>query len=145
MMTAFNVVRLKAKAEYEEDVIQFHRDIKDTFPGMLRYSFIKTAGERTYCWIGEWDNYDSIVYARPLLVMTLDRMRPMLEDLGTGVGVTDAVSGSVIVETFIVSEPEPVDDIPVKKPKPKKAKTEKSKVVKTKATKSKAVKAKKAK
>jgi hypothetical protein len=136
-MKAVNVVRLRAKPEYEADVIQFHRDIKDTFPGMLRYSFIKT-GERTYCWIGEWDNYDSIINARPLLVMTLDRMRPMLEDLGEGRGITDPVSGEALFITELVPE-----TAPGKKPKAIKTTAQKSKTAKT--TKSKAEKTTKAK
>jgi hypothetical protein len=47
---------------------------------------------------GEWDSMASIENARPAMVSTLDRLRGMLEDLGGGLGVTDPVSGEVVVE-----------------------------------------------
>jgi hypothetical protein len=67
------------------------------FAGSKRYVLIKT-GERTYCVIGEWDSLASIVAARPNMIATLDTFRDMLEDLGGGLGVTDPVSGEVILE-----------------------------------------------
>ena len=33
------------------------------------------------------------------MIETLDRIRGMLEDLGNGLGVTDPVSGEVVVES----------------------------------------------
>jgi len=35
--------------------------------------------------------------ARPQMVATLDKFRALLEDLGDGKGVTDAVSGPVVL------------------------------------------------
>ena len=58
---------------------------------------IKT-GERTYCIIAEWSDMDALAKARPNMVATLDTFRPMLEDLGGGLGVTDPVSGPVVLE-----------------------------------------------
>jgi hypothetical protein len=58
---------------------------------------IKT-GDRTYCAIGEWDSYQSIVAARPKMIAMLDSFRDTLEDLGGGVGVTDPVSGEAVFE-----------------------------------------------
>ena len=48
--------------------------------------------------IGEWDSMDAIVAARPQMIKSLDTFRDMLEDLGGDLGVTDAVSGEVVVE-----------------------------------------------
>ena len=36
---------------------------------------------------------NSIVAARPQMIAQLDKVRPLLEDLGGGLGVTDPVSG----------------------------------------------------
>jgi hypothetical protein len=66
-------------------------------PGFRRFVLIKT-GDRTYCAIGEWDSYQSIVAARPKMIATLDSFRDMLEDLGGGLGVTDPVSGEAVFE-----------------------------------------------
>ena len=41
---------------------------------------------------------DAIVAARPTMIATLDRSRAMLEDLGGDLGVTDPVSGEVVLE-----------------------------------------------
>ena len=38
-----------------------------------------------------------IVNARPDMIKDLDRWRDLLEDLGGGLGVTDPVSGEVVV------------------------------------------------
>ena len=55
-------------------------------------------GDRSYCVIVEWDSYEAIVAARPLMIGLLDGMREHLEDLGGGLGLTDPVSGEVVVE-----------------------------------------------
>jgi hypothetical protein len=41
---------------------------------------------------------DKIVAARPAMIGTLDSFRGMLEDLGGGLGVTDTISGEVVVD-----------------------------------------------
>jgi len=41
---------------------------------------------------------DAIAKARPNMVATLDSFRHLLEDLGGGLGVTDPVSGPVVLE-----------------------------------------------
>ena len=67
-MTAFNVVRFRVKPGREEQFVNAHRDAEANFPGMRRVALVKT-GERAYCVIG-----------------------------GGGLGVTDPVSGDVVVE-----------------------------------------------
>lgn len=41
---------------------------------------------------------DAIAGARPKMIGLLDGFRPMLEDLGGGLGVTDPISGEVVVD-----------------------------------------------
>jgi hypothetical protein len=96
-MTAFNVVRFKVKPGREEAFVEGHRRAGMSFKGFLRGSLVKT-GERAYCMVGEWDSFDSLAAARPQMIAVLDTFRADLEDLGGGLGVTDPVSGTVVVE-----------------------------------------------
>ena len=96
-MTAFNVVRFRVKPGREPDSIAAHRKAHRDYVGFKRFSLIKT-GDRTYCVIGEWDSQQSLVAARPKMIAMLDTFRDTLEDLGGGLGVTDPVSGEVVVE-----------------------------------------------
>ncbi len=95
-MTAFNVVRFRTKPGQEEAFLNEHRDLA-VFPGMRRFSLMKT-GERSYCIVGEWESMATLIAARPTMIGKLDRMRGMLEDLGGGLGLTDAASGDVLIE-----------------------------------------------
>jgi hypothetical protein len=96
-MTAFNVVRFRVKPGNEQRFIDEHRKVRSQFKGFLGGSLVKT-GDHTFCMIGEWRNFQSIVAARPQMIATLDGLRDMLEDLGGGLGVTDPVSGEVVVK-----------------------------------------------
>jgi len=96
-MTAFNVVRFRVKPGRESEFVAAHRKAHPEFTGFKRFVLIKT-GDRTYCAIGEWDSYQSIVTARPRMIAMLETFRDTLEDLGAGLGVTDPVSGEVVVE-----------------------------------------------
>jgi hypothetical protein len=96
-MTAFNVVRFRVKPGREQAFIDAHRRADTTFKGFLRGSLVKT-GDRRYCMIGEWDSYESLVQARPKMIAVLDAFRADLENLGADLGVTDPVSGEVVVD-----------------------------------------------
>lgn len=96
-MTAYNVVRFRTKPGREQDFLDEHRNLARSFSGFRRGGILKT-GERAYCLIGEWDSMASIVAARPAMLANLDRLRDMLEDLGNGLGVTDPVSGEVVLD-----------------------------------------------
>jgi hypothetical protein len=96
-MTAFNVVRFRVKPGREAEFLQAHRAPRTDFAGFKRFSMVKT-GDRAYCVIGEWDSYESLKAARPKMVAMLDTFRDTLEDLGGGLGVTDPVSGEVVLE-----------------------------------------------
>ena len=96
-MTAFNIVRFRVKPGREEAFIEAHRRATTGFKGFRRASLVKT-GERSYAMVGEWDSFDSLAAARPQMIALLDTFRAELEDLGNGLGVTDPVSGSVVLE-----------------------------------------------
>ena len=51
----------------------------------------------TYCIIAEWADVESLAKARSEMIKTLDSFRDTLEDLGGGLGVTDPVSGPVVM------------------------------------------------
>jgi hypothetical protein len=74
-----------------------HRNVHERWPGLRRASIIKT-GEQSYCIIAEWSDMEALAAARPKMIETLNTFRDTLEDLGTGLGVTDPVAGPVVLE-----------------------------------------------
>ncbi|MGA7183397.1 MAG: DUF718 domain-containing protein [Pseudolabrys sp.] len=97
-MTAFNIVRFRVKPGHQEQFIAQHRGMN---PGG---SLVRT-GEDTFCLIGEWASFQKIVDARPLMINILDGFRDHLEDLGGGLGLTDPVSGEVVVKLRTTKAP----------------------------------------
>jgi len=95
-MTAFNAVRFRVKAGREQEFLDAHKNISADWPGLKHVNLIKT-GDRSYCIIGEWTDMDALANARPKMIATLDTFRNMLEDLGGGFGVSDPVSGPVVM------------------------------------------------
>lgn len=96
-MKALNVVRFRVKPGEEQRFLEAHRRARLEAPGFRGAAVIKT-GERSYCVIGGWDDYASLVAARPKMIAILDTFRDTLEDLGGDLGVTDPVSGETVVE-----------------------------------------------
>lgn len=96
-MTAFNTVRFRVKPGGEQEFLDAHKGIETRWPGVRRANIIKT-GDRTYCIIAEWNDMDALAKARAHMNSTLDSFRSTLEDLGDGLGVTDPVSGPVVLE-----------------------------------------------
>jgi hypothetical protein len=95
-MTAYNAVRFRVKPGREQDFLDAHKRVEGDWPGLEHANIIKT-GERTYCIIAEWTDMDALTKARPDMIATLDSFRDTLEDLGGGLGVTDPVSGPVVL------------------------------------------------
>ena len=95
-MTAFNAVRFRVKPGRDQEFLDAHRKIDSDWPGLRHVNMIKT-GDRSYCIIAEWTDADALVKARPMMIATLDSFRDTLEDLGGGLGVTDPVSGPVVL------------------------------------------------
>ena len=96
-MTAFNAVRFQVKPGRDQEFLDAHRRVERNWPGLRHANIIKT-GEGRYCIIAEWDGMDSLVAARPSMIATLDSFRDTLEDLGGDLGLTDPVSGPVVLE-----------------------------------------------
>lgn len=93
-MTAFNAVRFRVKPGRDQEFLDAHKTVGSSWPGLVHANIIKT-GDQTYCLIAEWKDMDACVAARPNMIATLNSFRDTLEDLGSGLGVTDAVAGSV--------------------------------------------------
>ena len=93
-MTAFNVVRFKVKSGMEEAFLDAHRNV--AWPGLNHANMIKT-GDQRYCLVAEWESAEALAAARPHMIATLNSFRETLDDLGGGLGVTDAVSGPVVL------------------------------------------------
>ncbi len=96
-MTAFNAVRFRVKPGREQEFLDAHKQAPRDWPGLRHVNMIKT-GERSYCIIAEWDSIDTLAAARPHMIATLNSFRDTLDDLGGGFGVTDPVSGPVVLE-----------------------------------------------
>ena len=96
-MAAFNVVRFRIKPGREERFLAAHRDGRADWPGLVRGAIIKT-GEDGYCLIGEWAEPRAIAAACNSMIETLNSFRDTLDAAGPGQGVTDAVSGAVVLE-----------------------------------------------
>ena len=96
-MTAFNAVRFKVKPGREQEFLDAHRKVGSDWAG-LRHASIIEAGRGRYCIIAEWDDMEAMTAARPHMIATLDGFRDTLEDLGGDLGVTDPVSGPVVLE-----------------------------------------------
>lgn len=95
-MAAFNAVRFRVKPGRDQEFLDAHRAIAADWPGLRHASIIDT-GDGGYCIIAEWDDMASIAAARPVMIATLDSFRDTLEDLGGERGVTDPVSGTVVL------------------------------------------------
>jgi hypothetical protein len=94
-MTAYNIVRFRVKPGSEQAFIDAHK-VAPKWKGFRGGALVKT-GERTFCIVAEWASFQKIVDARPQMIGMLDTFRNMLEDQGNGLGITDPVSGEVVV------------------------------------------------
>ena len=100
-MTKFsNVVRYEVKSEFVDDFLKVFFDLPPMggyYKGIFSQYLIKTS-EHNYCGVGLWESEDAMVEAMPKMISFLDTMRHMLEEISPELGVTDAVTGSVVVE-----------------------------------------------
>jgi hypothetical protein len=123
-----NVVRFRVKPGCEQQFIEAHRSMRPNFAGFLGGRVVKT-GDRTFCVLAEWRNFDALAAARPEMIALLDTMRELLEDLGGGLGVTDPVSGDVVVNLEV---PRGAKSSASKKRAPKKSRAQRKTKRKTK-------------
>lgn len=95
-MTVFNVVRFKIKPGMDDTFLDAHRNTVADWAGLRHANIIKT-GEERYCIIAEWESMEALAVGRPQMIATLDGFRHTLMDQGGGLGVTDPVSGPVVL------------------------------------------------
>ena len=100
MSKFMNVVRSKVKEgkkdEYMKKLKEFFNNMKGT-EGLISMKQVQT-GSNSMCIIGEWKDEQAIVKARDKMIAGLDSVRLLLEEISPELGVTDPVSGPVIME-----------------------------------------------
>ncbi len=102
-MTAMNVVHMRVKPGQEDEFVRIHKDMDArTMPGVRNFWLVRS-GERSFMVVGEWDSLDALAAARPAMIANLDKLRPLLEDLGGGRGLTEPWSGDVALKWVAVS------------------------------------------
>ena len=94
-MTAMNIVHMRVKPGNEAEFLAIHEQLDRTSLHGLRNFWAVKTGERSFCIVGEWQDATALWAARPAMIANLDRLRPLLEDLGGGRGVTEPWSGEV--------------------------------------------------
>jgi hypothetical protein len=95
-MTMMNVVHMRVKPGPVDACLAIHESMP-RMAGMRSFRLVKS-GERSFIAVGEWDSQDGMVAARPAMIANPDQLRPILEDLGGGRGVTEPWSGEVVLQ-----------------------------------------------
>ena len=100
MSKFMNIVRSKVKEgkkdEYMKKLKEFFNNMKGT-DGLISMKQIQT-GSNNMCIVREWKDEQSITKARDEMIVGLDTVRPLLDEISPELGVTDPVSGPVIME-----------------------------------------------
>jgi hypothetical protein len=94
-MTAMNIVHMRVKPGQEAEFIALHKELNAALMVGMRNFWLTKVGERSYCVVGEWTDMEALVNGRPAMIASLDKIRPVLEDLGGGRGLTEPYSGEV--------------------------------------------------
>jgi hypothetical protein len=95
-MPALNVVRFRVRPGMDQVFLDAHRHHRAAWPGLTRGRIV-AAGDRSFVLVGEWPDMAALGSARAPMIETLNSFRHALEDLGPGLGVTDAISGDVVL------------------------------------------------
>ena len=101
MSKFMNVVRSKVKEDKKDEYINKLKEFFDSMKGtdgLVSMKQIQTESN-SMCIIGEWQDEQSIAKARDKMIAGLDAVRPLLEEISPELGVTDPVSGPVIMES----------------------------------------------
>ena len=111
-MKAYNVVRFRVKPGREDDFIERNRQMSEhPMQGFLGGALVKT-GERTYCFMGEWENFDAIVAAlaiSPGMTVAVEAVTPLTPPVVTSADVVMApapvLPGSSPLKLAVHGEP----------------------------------------
>ena len=66
--------------------------------GWAAAAYLAKTGQQTYVAYGLWESEEKMANARPKMIELLDNIRHLLEEQSPELGVTDPVSGTVVVE-----------------------------------------------
>ena len=94
-----NVVRFRVKSGKQQEFESVFSKT-EKWDGQLLHILAKT-GQQTYVAYGLWESEKKMADARPQMIGLLDSARHFLEELSPELGVTDPVSGNVVIETHI--------------------------------------------
>jgi len=101
MSKFMNVVRSKVKESKKDELMKKFKEFFDNMKGtdcLISMKLIQTGSNNIMCTIGEWKDEQSIAKARDKMIAGLDTVRPLLDEISPELGVTDPVSGPVIME-----------------------------------------------
>ena len=94
-MEFMNIVRVKVKPDHIEEFMQLNEEFP-VYEGQKMSRLVKT-GENTFCYVGIWESEEAIAAQRDAMIAGLDTMRHTLEEISPDLGVTDPVSGPVVI------------------------------------------------
>ena len=89
-----NVVRFCVKDGCEKDFEHLF-DAFQVNNGETNGYLINT-NDKEYIYVGIWESEDALVSSRAKMIEDLDKMRDMLEEISSDLGVTDPRSGNVV-------------------------------------------------
>ena len=96
-MTKFiNVVKYKIKDGSKDGCLTKINEMPK-YKGLISSKYIET-GINSYCYLGEWVSEGAYKTAYPKLIEFLDTIRNFLKEISPELGVTDPVSGPVVIE-----------------------------------------------
>ena len=95
-MNYMNIVKFNVKPQHVEDYLKSSREMP-LFTGQIMGRLVQI-GEHSFCSMGLWDSKAAMDAEMANMISYLDGIRHMLEEISPELGVTDAVSGSVIME-----------------------------------------------
>ena len=94
-MEFMNIVRVKVKQDHMDEYMQLNEEFP-VYEGQKMSRLVKT-GDNTFCYVGIWESEDAIAAQRDAMIEGLDKMRHTLEEISPDLGVTDPVSGPVVI------------------------------------------------
>ena len=93
-MEFMNIVRVKVKPDHIDEYMQLNEEFP-VYEGQKMSRLVKT-GDNTFCYVGIYSE-EAIAAQRDAMIAGLDTMRHTLEEISPDLGVTDPVSGPVVI------------------------------------------------
>lgn len=94
-MEFMNIVRVKVKPDHIDEYMQLNEEFP-VYEGQKMSRLVKT-GDNTFCYVGIWESEEAIAAQRDAMIAGLNTMRHTLEEISPDLGVTDPVSGPVVI------------------------------------------------